>query len=86
MEEWIVILVCDNIPNQKFWDGKNWTTDLKQAKVYPTYAETMRAIWKDVPQESLEHEDKLARKRNPQIRIRVISMKLDIYRGVLLDG
>lgn len=54
--DYIVILVCDNIPNQKFWNEsiQDWTTSFDEATVYPTYGSSAKVIW-DLPDEKVTH-------------------------------
>lgn len=49
----IVILVCDNIPNQKFWnkEQKDWTSNIDEASIYAIYGDVAKAIWNDIPDE-----------------------------------
>lgn len=82
---WIVILVCDNIPNQKFWDGKDWTTDLEKAKIHPTYGDSARAIWYDITEEQFAQAEKEARKKYPNIAIRITSSPIASYRKLLVE-
>jgi hypothetical protein len=51
-KDYIVILICDNIPNQKFWNANiaDWTSKFEDATMYPTYAEATRTIWKEIPE------------------------------------
>lgn len=82
-KDWIVILVCDNIPNQKFWDGTDWTTDLDKAKIHPTYGSTIQTIWFDIAQEVLEKAQKEAEVKYPNIKIRITSSPLNSYKKLL---
>lgn len=54
---YIVVLVSDNIPNQKFWNAetKDWTSDLDRATIYPTYSAATRATWFDIPEDKVTH-------------------------------
>ena len=70
--DWIVILVCDNIPNQKFWDGNDWTSDLDKAKIYRRYFEAGEVIWNQVPQDKATH--------------RITSSQIDRYKEYLKTG
>ena len=55
-KNYIVILVCDNIPNQKFWneESQDWTHNLERATVYPTYGDAGRIIW-SIPKDKISH-------------------------------
>ena len=50
----IIILVCDNIPFQKFWNAtiKDWTSNIEEATVYPTYGLVIKGIWKEIPEDN----------------------------------
>jgi hypothetical protein len=54
-KDYIVILVCDNIPNQKFWNDsiQDWTTSFEDATVYETYGDSGRCIWNNIPGEKV---------------------------------
>lgn len=52
--EQIIILTCDSIPNQQFWDGEDWTTDLESAKRYPGINGGVQAMLA-IPQEKVTH-------------------------------
>lgn len=56
-KDYIVILVCANVPNQKFWNGKikDWTSNLEEATIYPTFGDGLEAEWFDVPEEKATH-------------------------------
>ncbi len=48
---YIVILVCNDIPNQKFWnkDTQDWTDNLDNASIDYTYGDAIGTIWKAIP-------------------------------------
>ncbi len=55
---YIAILVCDDIPNQKFWDAKaeDWTSDIEKATTYHKYIDVARAIWLGpIPEDKITH-------------------------------
>lgn len=56
-KDYIVILVCDNIPNQKFWNDsiKDWTSSFDEATVYPTYGASGNCIWNIIPEDKATH-------------------------------
>ena len=64
--DYIVILVCDNIPNQKFWNAqtRDWTYKFEEATIYATYGASVQAIW-DIPEE--------------KVTARVTSLNKDLY-------
>lgn len=84
-KDWIVILVCDNIPNQKFWDGADWTTDLDKAKIHPTYGSTIQTIWFDISQEAMDKAQIESEKKCPNIKIRITSSPIKLYRRLLSE-
>jgi hypothetical protein len=49
--------VCDNIPNQKFWNdsSKDWTSVFDDATVYSMYSDTLRVIWQTIPDSKATH-------------------------------
>ena len=44
-EEWIIVQICDNIPNQKFWNGSDWINDIDSALMYISYGSALREMW-----------------------------------------
>lgn len=46
---WLAVLICDNIPNQKFWTGDDWTSDIDKAKLYHEYRDVVHCIWSEIP-------------------------------------
>lgn len=69
---WIAILVCDNMPNQKFWDGNDWTSDIGEAIVYPKYGDVFGTIHKEIPEEKVTH--------------RITSVPKCVYLRILREG
>jgi hypothetical protein len=55
MNPHLIVLICDNIPNQKFWDGSDWSSDLNQAVFPLSYEKAGWIIWKEIPEEKATH-------------------------------
>jgi len=56
-KDYIAILVCDNVPNQKFWSSQlnDWVSNIDEASVYLEYRDVMELIWKIIPEEKATH-------------------------------
>lgn len=52
--DYIIILICDNIPNQKFWNGNDWTNEINEAKLYTRYALALKDIF-SIPENKVSH-------------------------------
>lgn len=74
----IVILVCDNVPNQKFWNTflKDWVLFLEEATVYKNYGAAMRCIWKEIPDDQVSHR---ITSSNKELYKRLLSGEWDGY-------
>lgn len=53
--EYIAILVCDDIPNQKFWNGNDWTVDISESIIRYSYVDITKTIWFEIPKEKITH-------------------------------
>ncbi|MFA5750474.1 MAG: hypothetical protein WC895_04635 [Candidatus Shapirobacteria bacterium] len=55
-DEYIIVLVCDDIPNQKFWDDVkcDWTADLESSTGFQTYGKAGQKMW-SIPVDKVTH-------------------------------
>lgn len=54
---YLVVLICDNIPNQKFWskNSQDWSSNMEDGAIYYKYSEAIRTQWFEIPEDKVTH-------------------------------
>ena len=84
-KDYIVILVCDNIPNQKFWDDniQDWTSVFEDATIYSTYGDAGSVIWNTIPASKVTHRITSSNKKLYEL---MLTGKWDGYSDLPFDA
>jgi len=52
-QNFILVLLCAQPPNQKFWNGSDWSENIDDAITYERYGDALNKMYDEIPKDKV---------------------------------